>query len=175
MDYTLQLLKEAGWYEGRNIDVSKHIEKLKWEFRIEALTDVQVQFLKSFADLKIIYPALRLRRRGKEIGNVKFLNATKTLDTHILKICKGTRSYGVYIAETHARLKHHDKNLVQIAKDPTGLEVFMSEKGNIYGYFDGGFICYGNDVMEMFSAFFHEDKLPVEEIDEEDEGPVPEI
>lgn len=47
---TYNILKTAGWYEGRNIDVSKVVDKFKKDGT--SLTDVQIAFLQEFGGIK---------------------------------------------------------------------------------------------------------------------------
>ena len=47
---TYNMLKTAGWYEGRNIDVSEVVDKFKKDGT--SLTDVQIAFLQEFGGIK---------------------------------------------------------------------------------------------------------------------------
>lgn len=52
LEETKKVLKEAGWYEGRKIDISRHIEFLKSK-GYEVFDELE-KFLQEFGDLKII-------------------------------------------------------------------------------------------------------------------------
>lgn len=52
LEETKKVLKQAGWYEGRKIDISKHIEFL--EDKGYEVFDELKKFIEEFGDLKII-------------------------------------------------------------------------------------------------------------------------
>lgn len=55
----IEVLKEAGWYEGRSVDVSKFAEE--FERRCFRLTDAQLDFLREFSGLNLDYESEILR------------------------------------------------------------------------------------------------------------------
>lgn len=62
---TEEILEKAGWYEGRDVDISEYL--LRYKKNNIKINDKIEAFLKEFSGLKIVYPNYRLDDRDDDL------------------------------------------------------------------------------------------------------------
>lgn len=133
---TMAILKQAGWYEGRKIDVTEtklHCESMGYE-----VFPAVVKFLEEFGDLKIVIP------KPNNLGEKEERHSTFT-----------KRIIGNYF--THSGCieleKYANEGLVVVGQAcRENLLVYVSESGKVYC--DTGWL--GDTAIEAFESLISE-------------------
>jgi len=141
-DYTLQVLREAGWYPERAIDISgyeTYLTSIGY-----ALTDPIRDFFKEFVGLKL---------RSSRTFCFYEENQPETLEYLYVfdPIPSADRMFGSCWLEGHEEILQGEK-LVVIG-DQHDMTFFMSHSGKVYGGFDQYFCLLGNNAHEAIEEF----------------------
>ncbi|MCM1500965.1 MAG: SUKH-3 domain-containing protein [Clostridium sp.] len=126
-----QLLKEAGYYNGREVDITEILEMYMEHGYI--YTDKQIEFLKAYAYLKIeyIHPIWKDEKVFMDIDPIK---AQKPIDISWIQ------KYNAYL----------DDELLIIGEiKAEEMTLYLSKKGYFFGCFDDCIINWGDDFEKM--------------------------
>lgn len=136
-----KILLEAGWFEGRSIDVQKNMHFLRsegfaWGIKIEA-------FLKEFGNLSYVYFD---RDSHKEMFHFYPLVAFEQIDKY-------------WVLDSYS--KRVNKELCMIGQSHRGHMVLsMAKDGSVYGGYDD-FLCFiGSSGEEAIENLINQVELP---------------
>lgn len=136
LDETKKILEEAGWYEGRKIDISEHIKFLE-DMGYEVF-DALKKWLEEFGDLKIVLE--------DETFDDEDDDYTTEYSTCIKEIIGG---YGRNMNQDE---KSEEKTIPVAELDNNGILVYISESGKFYTY-EGLFNSNTDNLLN--STFAH--------------------
>ena len=147
-DNTKKKLLEAGWFEGRNIEIDEMIEKYK-EREFE-LSIQNIIFLKEYGLLQF-----ELKNKNSISNDIvcKHFNPIKTLGKNLYK-----KSL-VYLEDEYD-IAGLERAIPIGETDNSNMIILCTENNVFYGYTDGCLVKYGNTVEDMLECLIGENCMP---------------
>lgn len=142
LDETMKVLKGAGWYEGRKIDISEHIKFLE-DMGYEVFDSLKL-WLEEFGDLKIV---LEDELFDDELFDDEDDDNTIEYSTCIREII------GRYNKNVNVDKEAEEKTIPVAEIDNKEILVYISESGKFYTY-EGLFNSNTDNFLN--STFAHE-------------------
>lgn len=147
-DNTKKKLIEAGWFEGRNIEIDEIIEKYK-EREFE-LSIQNIIFLKEYGLLQFEF-----KNKNPMFNDIvyKHFNPIKTLGKNLYK-------KSLEYLEDEYDIEGIEK-AIPIGETDNGNMIILCIENNVfYGYTDGCLVKYGNTVEDMLECLIGENCIP---------------
>lgn len=147
-DNTKKKLIESGWFEERNIEIDKIIEKYK-EREFE-LSSQNIIFLKEYGLLQF-----KFENKNPSFNNIihKHFNPIKALGKNLYK-------KSLEYLEDEYKIEGIEKVIPIGETDNGNIIILCSENNVFYGYTDGCLVKYGDTVEDMLECLIGENCIP---------------